>query len=289
MHVFARYLCFISTYLVSVPLMAQLSLSPESVVEIESSSELFPQDQVYPAYLANPLRSTFSIQTLFFDKSSIANTGDRRFGLKLGGRVGLYRKRSKQRTWQLTLEGGFHGHFDRGYSEDNVGWDGIYAMSFDVRENEELAWRLGLHHISSHIGDEIAQRTGRTRINYTRQEARAGLMWVFLPHWQSYAEMGWAYDVNNKVLQKPWRAEVGIQYEKLRNVFNRFGFYTALDVSTYEESNWDINTTIQIGLLSATDERRWRFGLEYYDGRSQLGEFFQDTEQYIGLGLWIDI
>lgn len=289
MHVIARYLGILSTCLVSVSSMAQSPLISENSINFETSSEFFPQDQLYPAYIANPLRSTFSFQTLFFEQSSIASTGLRRFDLKLGGRLGVYRKVSEQRKWQFTLEGGFHGQFDRDHTEDNVGWDGIYAMSFDVLESKNIAWRVGLHHISSHIGDEIIQRTGRTRVNYTRQEVRAGLMWMFLPDWKSYTEVGWAYDFNNKVLQKPLRAELGIQYEKLRNVFNSFGFYTALDVSSYEESNWNINTAFQIGFLSANDERRWRFGLELYDGRSSLGEFFQDNEKYIGIGLWIDI
>ena len=285
----ARYVWILSTCLVSVSTLAQPSLVTNNSVEPGSPSVFFPQDQVYPVYLASPLRSTFSFQTLFLDRSSIANTGLQRFDLKLGGRLGVYRKSTKQRIWQLTLEGGFHGQFDLEHSEDNIGWDGIYAISFDVLENKNIAWRLGLHHISSHIGDEIIQRTGRTRVNYTRQEARAGVVWMFSPNWQSYSEIGWAYDFNNKVLQKPLRAELGVQYEKLRNVFKTFGLYAALDLSIYEESNWDINTTFQVGLLSASDERRWRLGLEYYDGRSSLGEFFQDNEQYIGIGIWIDI
>lgn len=258
-------------------------------IKEKKSFVFFPQDQLYPVYIANPLRSTFSVQTLFFNKSTIANSGGRRFDLKLGGRVGVYRKTTAHRAWQFTLEGGFHGVFDRDHSEDNIGWDGIYAMSVDVRENEHFAWRLGLHHISSHIGDEIAERTGRRRVNYTRQEARAGLVWSFSPHWQSYAEAGWAYDFNNKVLQKHGRFELGIQFEQLRNFFDFSGFYSALDLSSSEESNWGINANIQLGIVFARDERRWRFGLEYYDGRSQLGEYFQDSEKYIGIGFWIDI
>lgn len=258
-------------------------------VKAEDRTEVFPNENIYPAYLANPLRSTFSVQNLFVKHSSIENTGLSRFDLKLGGRLGVYRKTSSQRIWQFTLEGGFHGQFDRKHSEDNIGWDGIYGMSFDVREHEKLAWRLGLHHISSHIGDEIIQRTGRTRVNYTRQEVRAGLAWLPTSHWQNYAELGWAYDFNNKVLQKPLRYEVGFQYEKPSNVINIFGVYAALDISSYEESNWNINTAFQLGLVAKNKDRRWRFGIEYYDGRSSLGEFFQDNEQYLGIGLWIDI
>jgi len=295
------YFLLLSLNILYAPvLMAQPSvfskeLSPpekEEGKKEKTSSNLFPQTQLYPNYIANPLRSTFSAQTLFFEKTSIANTSRRRFDLKIGGRLGIYRWQSatnKQQAWQLTLEGGFHGQFDAGNSEDNIGWDGIYAMSIDVRLSENFAYRIGVHHISSHIGDELAERTGRTRINYTRQETRLGLMWLFKSHWQSYAEIGWGHDLRNKTVQQPWRTELGIQYEKLHGFFQHVGLYAALDLSSYEENNWNINTNLQFGIVSAQDERHWRLGLEYYDGRAQIGEFFQDNEKYIGLGLWIDI
>lgn len=281
-------------------LMAQPSTFSKNAPALENhtdekqktSSVFFPQDNLYPDYIANPIRSTFSAQTMFFEKTSIANTSRRRFDLKLGGRLGIFRRQSltnKHKAWQLTLEGGFHGQFDADKSEDNIGWDGIYSISIDVRSSDALAYRLGVHHLSSHIGDELAERTGRKRINYTRQETRAGLTWLFASHWQSYAEIGWGHDLRNKTLQRPWRTELGIQYEKPRYFFEQLGWYMALDLSSYEENKWDINTSLQMGIVSVHKKRRWRLGLEYYDGRSQIGEFFQDSEKYIGLGIWVDI
>jgi len=261
----------------------------QPVTNDKVSSVLFPTDQLYTEYIANPLRSTFSAQTLFFDKTSIANTSLRRFSLKVGGRLGIYRRIYSQFAWQITLNGGFHGQFDAEQSQDNIGWDGLYGMSFDIRTSDSLAYRLAVHHTSSHIGDEIAERTGRKRINYTRQETRAGIMWTFIPKWTSYAEIAYGHDLREKSLQRPWRAELGLQHEKPQYFSEQIGWYMALDLSSYEESNWDINTTVQMGIVSTLNKRKWRFGFEYYDGRAQLGEFFQDTERYIGIGLWIDI
>ena len=287
------YIVYVAESLAQLPVQSDAPVLANQTKKKEKISfDLFPHDQLYPDYIANPLRSTFSAQTMFFDKTSIANTSRRRFDLKIGGRFGIFRRQSatnQKRAWQLTFEGGFHGQFDADKSEDNIGWDGIYALSIDVRSSDSLAYRFGVHHISSHIGDELAERTGRTRINYTRQETRAGISWMFLPSWQTYAEIAWGHDLRNKTLQKPWRAELGLQYEKPRYFFEQLGWYTALDLSSYEENNWDINTALQFGLVSARDERSWRLGFEYYDGRAQLGEFFQDNEQYVGLAFWIDI
>lgn len=189
----------------------------------------------------------------------------------------------------MTLGAGFHGEFDPASSEDNVGWDGIMALSLEMRFNETLAHRFGMHHISSHVGDELIERTGHKRINYTRQEIRYGLMWFMAPYWQSYFEVGRGYDLRNKFLQRRWRSELGIQYENNRYWSSKLGWYMAADFSSYEENNRDINSAIQLGIVTSANNRNFRLGLEFYNGRSLLGEFFQVNEKYIGLGLWIDI
>jgi hypothetical protein len=36
-------------------------------------------------------------------------------------------------------------------------------------------------------------------------------------------------------------------------------------------------------------DRTWRLGVELYDGRPNLGEFFQDSEAHVALGVWLDL
>ncbi len=67
------------------------------------------------------------------------------------------------------------------------------------------------------------------------------------------------------------------------------GWYAAADGSVYEERDWDLNISVQAGLAMHRNERTWRFGVEHYDGRSLLGEFFQDDERYTALGLWLSL
>ena len=140
------------------------------------------------------------------------------------------------------------------------------------------------------IGDEYAERTGRQRINYTRQEIQAGTNWAFTDHWQTYFEAGYAYSMRNPELQKPWRVQWGLQFESEKNLWqDKLGWYTALDIESMEQRDWNIDRTFQIGFVYVQDERRWRFGIEHYDGRAQLGEFFLDDERYISIGAWLDI
>lgn len=257
---------------------------------IASKSRFFPEVGTYPIYIADPLRPTFNAQLQSYASSSIANTGTNRFDLKVGTNLLVYETEIHNQPWQLVLLAGFHGQFDNEHAQDNIGWDGIYGFHLAVRTNQQLAWRIGIKHISAHIGDELIERTGHLRIGYTRQEIRAGLAWSPQETTTFYTEAGYAYDLRNEVLQKPWRVQLGTQYQSPEKFWKeRLNWYSAMDLSAYEENKWDINTTLQFGFIAKSGPHSWRLGLEFYNGRSQLGEFFQDRERYLSLGLWFDL
>ena len=64
--------------------------------------------------------------------------------------------------------------------------------------------------------------------------------------------------------------------------------FVSLDLGSLEERNWQIDSTLQLGLLVPSGTRRWRAGLGYHEGSVPLGEFFQVDESYISFGLWLD-
>ena len=75
-------------------------------------AELFPAQNLYPIYIADPLRPTFNAQLQRYEKIGIASTGNNRFDLKLGANLPLYEWQRASRPWQLVLIAGFHGQFD---------------------------------------------------------------------------------------------------------------------------------------------------------------------------------
>lgn len=264
---------------------------PNPIDKNHYNDVIFPDAQLYPHYIANPLKPSFSMQNMYLSKSEISNTSERRYNLKIGGHLGIYRNQTKEknRGWQITFIAGFQGQFDPASSQDNVGWDGTMAFSLEIRNSEAFAHRFGVHHISSHIGDELIERTGIKRINYTREEIRYGLMWFMSPRWQNYVEIGKAYHLGNRVLQKQWRHELGFQYENKKYWTPKLGWYMGADFSAYEENNWDINTSLQIGIITTANKKDFRLGFEFNEGRPSLGEFFQFKEKHISFGFWIDI
>lgn len=260
----------------------------------------FPAGVLYEPYLAEIRHPGFGVTVLGVADGGAEDSGDQRFGLKLGGRFGLLRlhPRGSDRLWQLSMEAGFYGHFDMDYSLDNLGWDGLYGAVLTTARADRRgpAVKLAVNHISSHVGDEYAERTGRRRIGYTREEAALGVSWRTSARWRTYAEAAWGYVLRAKgpdgeEIQEPGRVEAGFSYEApgVLGRTGRWGAYLAADVNAWEERDWEPSVSVETGVLVPSGDRRWRAGLAYYDGQIPLGEFFQVDESYLLLGLWLDL
>jgi len=253
-----------------------------------------PGSDLYPVYIARPIRPTMAINWVKVSDSEIAEAGDTRYTLRLGGRVNFLRVHpagEADRGFQLDVEAAFLGQFDADHSLDNIGWDGIWGLLLTWANGTGFAAKLATQHDSSHVGDEYAERTGRKRINYTRGEVALGLSLAFFSDWRVYGEAGYGYDIRNVELQEPWRVEGGLEFEDPHRFWKgRLGYYAAIDVTAYEELDWQKDITIQAGLVLPVTGLvgTYRFGVEYRDGRSLIGEFFQDKETYWALGLWVD-
>lgn len=254
---------------------------------------LAPTSHIYSPYLADPRRVTFAFQVLSMLDSEVPDTGAARIALRMGGRLELFKWTDPDAPWQAlqaNLEVGFRGLFDPAYSLDNIGWDGNYGLLFSYRQDEGLAYRFGLYHNSGHLGDEYAERTGRKRIAYTREELLAGTQLNLTPYWQYYLEGAYCYNHGEKTLQERYRAQTGIQYQQHAfSPHERLGWYAGLDLSAYEEYDWRINKAVEVGFAFAAAPHVWRLALDYYQGQSVLGEFFQYEEEYLGVGLYLDM
>ncbi len=254
-----------------------------------------PKSDLYPRYLADITRPGFELKQMSIQETDIAETSTTRYGFKLGGRYGFFRLHPAghpEKGFQLNGEGAFVGQFDPKNNTDNIGWDGVFGFHFTWANGRGLAMRLAGLHDSSHVGDEFAERTGRKRINYTREEWALGLSLAMKSGWRFYAESGWAYDMRNEELQRPWRVQTGLEFLRENGFFHsRIGYYGAINYGAWEERDWKGNTTIHTGLVLPlkTLARTYRVGLEYYQGRAAFGEFFQEDERWVAFGFWLEL
>lgn len=258
----------------------------------EPGFDLFPPSRGYPTYTADPRRPEFSVAILGYPDPEIADSGNRRIGLTLGGRFGLLRfepSARPERAWQLDIEAGFTGQFDIEHSLDNIGWDGLYSLLVATKLAEKVSLQLGTKHVSSHVGDEYAERTGRKRIGYTREELAAGIAYGIHPRWRGYAEVGWGISPKEEIGQEPGRLQLGVVYEAEGTLARgRSGWYAAADFGAMEERDWHVDVSLQVGFRIPSGGRLWRTGLAVRDGSVPIGEFFRDDETSIALGLWLE-
>jgi len=253
---------------------------------------LFPAGDVYPVYIADPHKTESGVMAQFHTQTEIPDSETYRTGLKAGGRFGLLRLDPATpggRSWQLSADAGLRAQFDSRHKHDAVGWDGNYGVTLTTASAAPFAFKVAILHQSAHIGDEYAERTGRARINYTREEVAVGVDWRLSRGGRLYLEGGYAYHLLAEG-QAPGRAQAGFEYQTGRRIWGgRFAWYAALDLAATEERDWRLDWAVQTGLAMQSRGRRWRIGVEYYEGRPQLGEFFRYSEAWLALGLWMDL
>jgi hypothetical protein len=251
----------------------------------------FPAGDIYPVYVADPHRTGNGAAVSFYTRSEIPETSGTRSILKAGGRFGVVRWEAAEpggRAFQLSLDAGLDAMFDSQNSLDNVGWDGNYGFTVTTASASRLSYKVGILHCSAHVGDEYIERTGATRLGYSREELALGARYRLAAAWSGYAEVGVAYHQLDE-RQEPWRVQLGTEWQGARRLLGeRFAWYAALDLQLWQERDFSPDVTLQGGLAAAGPGRTWRFGVEYAHGRPPLGEFFQDTEARVSLGMWLD-
>ena len=254
-------------------------------------SRMFPGDLLYAPYLADPRQTGFGVSVIAIDEVAVPESGSVRFVLRLGGRFGIVRFRGPGgHPWQLDAEAGFHGQFDIENQQDNLGWDGVYGAQLSADLGDGWTARTGLHHTSSHVGDEYAERTGHRRLGYTREELRAGLTRHLPGAWRLYGEVGWGYDLRTPGLQEPLRLQAGAEVERpLSAGARRWRWYAAADLTAFEEHDWHPGTTVHLGLSVPADERSWRFVVGWSEGRVPIGELSPHREGQALVGIRLDL
>jgi hypothetical protein len=270
---------------------AQQSTAPRE--EAGSHWTPFPAGRLFPTAIADPTAPGVGVSALGVTELGVEDAGDVRVMLQLGGQFGVVRWQPRAEagwTLQLGIDGGFNGQFDATRKTDNIGWDGLYGVTVSAASPHGLVLRFGTMHTSSHVGDEYIERTGRERIGYTRQELLLGVSWPATRTLRLYAEVGGAVHLLNDELQQPWRVQAGAEFLKPGWPFrDRGGWYAAVDAGSWEERDWAVDLSAQLGLFYPAGDRRWRTGIGFHSGRVPIGEFFQDTETYWSLGLYIDL
>jgi hypothetical protein len=184
---------------------------------------------------------------------------------------------------ELEAEGAAFGRFDFNENWDMDGVDFRFGFPIVYRAGT-AALKLHPWHITSHLGDEFIERTGRKRISYARNEIALGISWEVSPQWRVYVEGGYA--VARDDLNEPWRVMAGVE-----TVGRHLGpswpeTFAALNLTAHEETDWGVQLNVEAGvwLRPEGSHRGIRIGIGYFRGPSPLTQFFNENEEYWTFG-----
>lgn len=146
--------------------------------------------------------------------------------------------------------------------------------------------RVGYYHLSSHLGDEfLLKNPGFARLNYVRDVLYVNQSMYPTDNWRLYVDVGWAFysDVANE-----WEFQFGTEYVTQKAWFGAFPFL-AINGKVREELDYGGALNAQFGWMwKAENGRRLRLGFHYFNGHSKQWSFFQQHEEQLGIGLWVD-
>ncbi len=287
--------------------------------------QLIGTDNFYPTYLADPLAVRFDISRQQILSGSVdvqdgVNKGEGYLGklsIKPATRISLLRISPKNNP-RLGIE------IDMGVAlpitmrktnHDLIALDGIYYMAIAGAPTEWLSLRLAKHHICTHRGEEFWAGSVNAPIDfdprmfnlYVRDDVMfsAAIKPLYftgrpvLNFLQVYSDFS-AYI--------PGEGKIGVRQNKpntqayfifqggaeIEHYFKRKflgGIFAALNVSAWQENNYSPNYSAMAGYIfpQAPDKRKFRIGINYYNGRWINNEFFNYHEEFIAFHLAADL
>lgn len=192
---------------------------------------------------------------------------------------------------QVALVGSIFAQFDLGTeSVDLINADYLIGLPVTFRRSG-FSSRLRLYHQSSHLGDEFLLRTDVTRENLSFESLEL-LLSQEVGAVRVYGGGEYLFNREPATLEK-MLAHAGLEFRvgQLRGV----RFVGAVDAKAAEQHDWSPGWSARAGVEIAAwrDEshppRLWGILLEFYDGPSPYGQFFQEQVRWVGIGLHLSL
>jgi hypothetical protein len=190
-------------------------------------------------------------------------------------------------AWELGLQAGVFAIFDLASdSFDLINADYLAAIPVTYAIGN-FAALLRIFHQSSHLGDESLLRNRVKRINLSYEALDLLLSYELKHGFRVYGGGSYLYRVDPSDI-RPWRLQAGLEYIG-PSFANRLAIrpVAAVDVRIDEEGDWRTNVAPSVGLQFESFRSRGRnlqILLQYFNGRSPNGQFYERSVEYVGVG-----
>jgi len=268
------------------PQPASMAPTQEKSGRPEYELGFLPGGNLFEPLIADPRWPHFSIAYQnYLGDQELNNVASVTFGES----IALYRNRAPfGGLWEVGFQAGVFSIFDLdGPSFDLINTDfaGGITASYRVKDFSTF---FRIFHQSSHLGDEFLLRNPINRLNLSFEGADLKLSYRFFDWLRLYAGGTYLFDRDPSSL-KPWVGQAGIE---LQSPWRFWGDSTRLiaaaDLQHLQEHNWSTEISVRSGLQFERSQnfmRKIQLLLEYYNGHSPNGQFFDRKIEYIGTGI----
>jgi hypothetical protein len=163
--------------------------------------------------------------------------------------------------------------------QENDWWFGTY-----VSGGRRIVWRFDYTHVSSHLGDALFSQMNP--IVYSREFVRF-LVSTRKDPLRCYIGPGAL--VHSLPKEKAFFLQTGLEWTSRK--FGRDGhLYAAWDFKAKQEAGGVVNNALQAGWQWGDGEkgRTVRFGIAYFHGNSENGQFYRSREDKLSGGVFFD-
>ncbi|MFA4918486.1 MAG: DUF1207 domain-containing protein [Thermodesulfovibrionales bacterium] len=268
------------------PVVARKPGAVSRVMGLTGEGKVFPVGDLFRPLLADPKQPQFFVSINRFKSSgvryNVASVG-------FGETFGMYRFFGSREGdgLQVSLEGAIFAQFNLDTpSYDLINADYTIGIPATYRYgNNSLRFRI--YHQSSHLGDEFLQSVNppeRVNLSYEAVE------FIYSREWRGWRVYGGGeYLIHKEPTDlKPLSAHWGIEYRGSKPLVWNGRPVGGVDMKSFEEHNWSIDTGVKAGLEFGhpnPGQRRLRLMAQWYKGFDPRGQFYNNKVEYYGMGV----
>ncbi len=278
----------LATLVPAAPLPASVQQAPEARAKPPAADTV--ADPPFPPPLASPLEPRTRLAPVRVDRPdrrrwvALVNLGESfPFRLWTPESAGDSTDGGPAALWG-ELAGGAFSRFDlEGHGNEFV--EVHYRVGLRLRARwRGVDARLALHHVSSHLGDEFLERTGRSPISTSREGVELLLGARPLPDLRLYGGPGLL--LRSTAGLDPGSFRLGAEWGRDAGRPGGSGPYAAAELFAWEEHGWEPVLALEAGLAFGG---RYRLALIAGAGPSRAEQFFRQDETLWGLSLGADL
>jgi len=256
------------------------------VMGLTGEGKVFPVGDLFRPLLADPKQPQFFASINRFKSSGVRYTVA---SVGFGETFGIYRFFGSREGngLQLSVEGALFAQFNLDTpSFDLINADYTIGIPVTYRHGDN-SLRFRIYHQSSHLGDEFLQSVNppeRVNLSYEAIEL------IYSREWHGWRVYGGGECLIHKEPAdlKPMSAHWGIEYRGSKPLVWNGRPIGGVDMKSFEEHNWAIDTSVKAGLEFGQPnpgQRRLRLMAEWYKGFDPRGQFYNNKVDYYGLGV----